>query len=304
MRRTFLLVALAFSTGTSCNFFFPFNADQACESEVRALCHFTYSCCNAAERGAFANGFGVAGFRNEGECVNELLENGTAACGNSLEVQDAINQGRFEYDGALAEKCLKPGIDALSSCDASQVFRPDDLGDECSGAGFSAGNFAFGTGKVKEGKGCFEAFECADAGSACELNKDDNANDNKDLLTAAGTCKSPGKEGDDCTADTGTDGLCEPGTFCDGDTCQKIVLKQNGEGCFLDGECGSDFCNDINGLGGAVCADKLQVGDDCLDDNDCDTANCFDDGTGATCQEPAELVVDGCNGIQGDDTKF
>src|SRR5690349_18698763 len=97
-----ILLATGVSLAASCNFFLPFNADQACETQVRALCHFAYSCCNATERDVLG-GFGVGGFRSEGECVNELIENGGAECGNALEVQDAISQGRFEYDGALAQ---------------------------------------------------------------------------------------------------------------------------------------------------------------------------------------------------------
>ena len=304
-----LVVAVA-PLFASCNAIFPFNSDQACETQVRAACHFAYGCCNATERATFTAGLGVDGFRNEGECVDELLRDGAAECGNALAVTDAVNQNRFTYDAALAQKCLQPTIDALNQCQADKVFQPAAAAvadDPCAGLGFAAGNLAFGKGKVKDGKECFQSFECETAGSVCDVKPDDDVTDGNLTLSDVGTCKAPGKEGDDCSADTGTNGLCEEGTFCAVDnTCTAIDLKQNGEACAADNECETDFCNDIGGIGGAVCSDKLGDGEDCLDSNDCTSGLCQLDENGANgvCEAPPKLVVNACNGLQADDTKF
>jgi hypothetical protein len=302
--RTPLVVMLAAVGLGSCNTFYPWNADQVCETEVHALCHFAYACCNATERVVFATA--VDGFRNEGECVDFLLRDGTAECGNALAVQDAIVENRFSYDANLAQKCLQPTIDALNQCDAVKVVQPDAGAAACTGLGFGNGNFAFGKGKVAAGQACFQAFECSDPGSVCEVKPDDDA-DGKVVVTTVGVCKSPGKEGDDCSADTGTDGLCDAGLFCNADNvCEAIDLKDNGDACVQDAECKTDFCNDIASVADATCDDKIDNGEECKDNNDCKENICAvaDGDDGLTCQAAPKLVVNACNGIQADDTAF
>jgi hypothetical protein len=295
------MAASVMALASSCNFFFPFNADQICETRIRALCHFAFSCCNASERAAFAN---AGAFRNEGECVNELLEE-QGSCGNALQVQEAVNQGRFEYDGALAEKCEKQLIDAANSCDADAVLGDKlEEDEECAAFG-PVQNFAYGKGLVKDGDACFAAFECADEGSVCDPQE---ADEGEILKTAVGSCRAPAKEGEDCSED-GSDGLCEPGTFCDfgGDVvCVAIELKQNGDSCFADGECESGFCNDVQNDVQPTCDDRLDDGEECIDSNDCDSFICdFDaDANNFICLPPDDVVVEACNGLQGDDTEF
>jgi hypothetical protein len=118
MRRVMLLTAVV-AMASNCNFFFAFAPDQICETLIRAQCRFAFNCCNASERTALL--FGLGQFRNESECIEESLEEG-GVCGNDRQVHDAVNQGRFQYDGALAERCLKPAIDAANSCDADAVL--------------------------------------------------------------------------------------------------------------------------------------------------------------------------------------
>ena len=307
--RAFAVSLVVIVVAAGCNLLFPFAPDQACETSVRAQCHFTYACCTATERDTFARSLDTLGFRNEGECVDELLKNGTAECGNALAVQEASQENRFTYDTALAQKCLQPTIDALNQCNTDALSNPAKAAadDPCANLGFADGNFAFGKGKVKADKECFQDFECVDPGSVCEVKVDDNVADGNVVVTSVGLCKAPAKEGEDCSA-AGSNGACEPGTFCNQDSvCAKIVLLQNGQDCVDDAQCDSDFCDDVTGgIGGQTCADKLKVGDDCADANDCETGDCFFDQQAATstCQEPPKLVVDACNGVQADDTKF
>jgi hypothetical protein len=290
-------LAAALALASSCNFFFPFAPDQVCETEIRAICHFVHACCNASERVVFG---GLANFRSEGDCVNELLAE-QGSCGNALAVHEATQQGRFEYDGALAERCQKPRVDALNSCNADAVLG-EALEEDPACAGLGSGNFAFGTGKVAEDGRCFNAFECAEPGSVCDP-LEDVEGDGQILITRVGTCRSPAKEGQDCSAD-GSDGLCEPGTFCDFQTeeCTAIDLLNNGEACFADGQCESGFCNDVQVNVQPSCDDRLDDGADCLDDNDCDSRIC--DPNDRVCLAPEAIVVEACNGLQGDDTQF
>jgi len=294
MRRVMLLAAVV-AMASNCNFFFAFAPDQLCETIIRAQCHFAFACCNAAERENLL--FALAEFRSEGECIQESLEE-RGVCGNERQVHDAVNQGRFQYDSALAETCVKPAIDAANNCEADVVL--GDAAEDPDGACEDVQGFAFGVGLVAEGDPCFEAFECADPGSICEQPEDD-PEDDEILVTRVGSCRSPGKDGDDCTED-GTDGLCEEGTFCNGDECEAIVLGDNGDDCFADAQCESEFCNDLDFGVAPTCDDPLDDGEDCFDNNDC--ASEFCDFTEGVCAQPADVVVEACNGIQGDDTTF
>lgn len=303
MRRLSLLAPVAVSVlalAPSCNLLFAFAPDQLCESQIRAICHFAYACCNATERDAF---IGTSGFRNEGDCVEQLLAE-QGSCGNALAVHEATQQGRFEYDSALAERCEKPLMDAANSCNADAVLG-DALkeAEECEGKG--GGNFAYGQGKVENGDPCFASFECAEPGSICEPAEDPDG-DGEILVTRVGTCKAPAKEGEDCSAD-GSDGLCEPGTFCDFATeeCTAFQLLGNGEACFDDDECESGFCDDIDFTVQATCSDRLADGEACFEDDDCANGLCDDNANGEfVCTARDDVVVEACNGLQGDDTQF
>lgn len=306
MRRISLIAPLAVSVIAlvpSCNLLFPFAPDQICESRIRALCHFAFSCCSAGERDLFGD---LSNFRDEGHCIEELLAE-AGSCGNAPEVQQAVQQGRFEYDGALAEQCEKPIIDALNACDADAVLGDElEQDEECLGVGVFAGSFAYGTGTVKDGDECFEAFECATPGSVCEP-PEDPEDDGKVLITRVGTCKEPAKEGGDCSED-GSGGLCEEGTFCDFQTekCVAIELSPNGATCFDDSECESGFCNDTDVAVDATCADLLADGAECFEDDDCQSELCELDDAEETfvCVPQDDVVVEACNGLQGDDTVF
>lgn len=304
MRRLSLLapVAASFATlATSCNLLFAYAPDQICESQVRAVCHFAYACCDATERTVFANG--IDQFRNEGECIQELLEEGGGNCANAFIVQEATQQARFTYDTALAEQCTKPGLDALNNCqvgalDASQLETPEACED--------IDGVAFGTGLVKNGDPCFASFECADAGSVCDPPVDPDEDDDIILVTAVGTCRSPAKLDEDCTEldsdEEGSNGLCDPGTFCDGEVC--VALFAVDEDCFADAQCETEFCN---ALDGNQCNELLDDGDDCLESNDCKSELCApdpDDEAVFICTAQPTLQVEACNGLQGNDTVF
>ena len=311
MRRLSLLGAVgaaALALVPSCNALFPFYPDQACESFIRALCHFQFSCCDANERARFFPGgglFGGSSFKDEQDCVDQQLKNG-GECQNGSEVQEAVSQGRFSYDAALAEKCMKPQLDALNNCDSNNV--PEIGGatpkvpDTCTGVD----GLAFGTGKVKDGKPCFQPFECIDPGSLCVQEPQDPTADPQ-IVTAVGKCKSPAKEGGDCS-DTGSQGLCEPGTQCNNGICEKQTLLGNGQDCFVDQQCQSAFCNDLNIGAQPTCDNKLDLGAACGpgDDADCASGFCKNDPAANTdtCAQPIKTQVDACNGLQGDDTSF
>ncbi|OGQ09199.1 MAG: hypothetical protein A2138_22185 [Deltaproteobacteria bacterium RBG_16_71_12] len=294
------LCAAAFALLTSCNALFGYAPDQICETIIRAQCHFAFACCSAAERNAFATG--LAGYRNEGNCVQQLLDD-SGVCGNERVVHESVNQGRFSYDAALAERCLKPAIDAANSCDADALLG-GGLSDEATEC-VNVNGFAFGVGLVAAGDPCFNSFECVDPGAVCELPQDD-PDDNQVLVTRVGDCRAPANVGGDCSPD-GSDGLCEPGSFCNAaDVCEQVPpLSANGTGCNSDNDCASDFCDDVTDPVVPVCGDRFADGAACNSDNDCLSDICEPDDAGNdVCQSPPELIVEACNGLQGDDTQF
>jgi hypothetical protein len=290
MRKIGPLWALSLLLLANCNFFFAYAPDQICETLIRAQCRFAFGCCTAAERLTLLAG--LAAFRSEDDCINESLQE-RGVCLNERAVHDAANQGRFEYDGALAERCVKPFVDAANACDADFVLgdAAPAAADECAVSGF-----AFGKGKVKAGERCFAAFECADPGSLCEAQPDD-PDDDEVLVTAVGTCRAPAKIGEDCGPD-GSNGLCEPGSICDFQDQECVALLDNGERCLVDEQCKSDFCDLTRAQ--PVCNDKLDDGDDCLENDDCKSNLCEQ----GLCAQPPDVVVEACNGLQDDDTKF
>jgi len=127
------------------NLLFPYAPDQTAETLLRASCNFAFNCCDAAERPeAFASAT-----RDEATCVEEGLEEGGSSTILGQRVQAAIALGNAEYDQALAEKCLKPIVDAANACDARAFLRPE-VSAECN----SALARGFAIGKVKDGDDC------------------------------------------------------------------------------------------------------------------------------------------------------
>jgi hypothetical protein len=307
MRRLFLLAPACAHLLANCNLLFAFAPDQVCETFIRAQCRFAFNCCDATERLVFAGGAGQ--FRNEGECIQELLEEGGGNCLNSFVVHEAVNQKRFEYDTALAESCIKPAIDALNNCEAGAID-PNAL--EIPEGCEDVDGLAFGTGKVADEGRCFATFECATPESACVVfDEEDRELDDETqvLVTAVGACFPPAKEGEDCseseTDEAGTDGRCEVGTFCeqDGDDFECAPLLAVDDDCNADVECETGFCNGVDAE--FVCAELLDDGDECIENNDCLSELCLDDGDGTlVCTAQLQFVVEACNGLQGDDTAF
>lgn len=307
MRRIFLLAPTCALVLANCNLFFAFAPDQVCETLVRAQCKFAFNCCDATERLVFAGG-GAGAFRNEGECIQELLEEGGGNCLNSFVVQEAVNQKRFVYDTVLAESCIKPAVDALNNCDAG-ALDPNALviPDGCE----DIDGLAFGTGKVADDGRCFATFECATAESACVVfDEADRELDEETqvLVTAVGKCLPPALRGEDCsesiTDEAGTDGRCEVGTFCeqDGEDFECAPLLAVDDNCLADIECETVFCNFLDG---SVCAELLDDDDLCLENNDCLSELCaLNDDDELVCTAQPLFVVEACNGLQGDDTAF
>jgi hypothetical protein len=245
-------VAVALATLPACNMIFPYAPDQVFETQVRAECHFVFSCCTAGEADVLVAGpTGVAfsdlrRFRDEGACVQERLEEGSL----SNEILRAINQaesaGRFTYDANTARTCGEPLINALNNCDADFVLgdsRPLETSAECSVEGPEGGDGTAGipgTGKVKNDQQCFYDFECAvensrclganayDEPDTCATDDDCGGSEICDggycvpepdaiVITDAKICVPPLLEGDDCSPNPDTPFLpsfCEVGTRC------------------------------------------------------------------------------------------
>jgi hypothetical protein len=249
---------------TSCNFFLPYAPDQVCETLIRAQCHFAFDCCNASERNDFQAD--LAKYRTEDDCVQDQLLQGDAVCGLGDVVNASVAAGRFEYDGAAAQKCLQPQIDALNQCDAATI-----LGGKPIVRDASCDNGTQGTGKVKAGDACFETYECADKGGACRK-APDPTDGTPAPVTSSGTCIPPVAPGADCSKD----GLCTPGFSCQGNdngtvSCRAVPTvtpQDNGASCSNDNECKSGFCNGGGFFGSGTCADrKLPAVEACLGPN-------------------------------------
>ncbi len=255
-----LCAVVSSSTTSSCVSLFPYAPDNLCETRIRALCHFEFQCCNANERSSFG-GF----FKDEGTCVDEQLRD-PSACEAGYAVKESVDEGRFVYDAELAKTCNSQLLDALNSCDAETVFDPNAI-DEDKDCKAIAGEGAYGEGTVKERDACFAAYECADKGSICKIDLGDG---DPVIRTAVGECVSPRAQGQSCDQ---PDDFCEPDTFCDGQNCKAVpstALLNNGDDCFDDSQCKSNFCSS--------------------DDDQC--------------HAPPKVKAEICNGNQSDDTQF
>ncbi len=306
--RRFLPLGVALATLPGCYLFCPYNVDQFVETQIRAECHFWFSCCTAGEHAnaAAAGRFGdLARFKDEGACVQERLEEGTEANDFVLGVQQAESAGRFKFDVAAFQLCQQPAIDALDSCNADFVLGdggPRVTPDECQ-------ELPPGTGLVVDGRECFFAYECAIPGSDCldpavleAFNPDDEPEDPvRQVITQPKVCIKPIEEGDSCELDEDHPFLpatCEPGTICffdDGQqTCE--LVKQEGDACNADSDCDVGlFCN-----GDFECEALKQDGDACDFDAECD-AGLFCDLADANPECTADLPVEVeiCNGVNG-----
>lgn len=259
------------------NTFFPLASDQLFETQLRASCSYAFNCCEAVERGSF----GFSSSPDEATCVEEGLETGGQLSLLGQRAKAAIDAGKATYDGELAERCMRPFLDAAQQCDPN--LRDLDSTPECS-FGFSRA-FAFGT--VKDGGDCTDDIECADEGN-CVVESEENT------LTVAGKCKAAGGEGDDCNERN-----CQTGLECtfegDAATCTKIVLLEDGESCFDGSQCASGGCieSDENGR-------CFETGASCSVDTECDVANgdFCDFGGDTVCGDPVEVTSDVCNGLE------
>lgn len=243
------------------NTLFPFAPDQLFETGARANCAFVFRCCDASERGAA--GLSVTNFRNEDECVEESLEQGGALALIGQRAKAVVDAGNGEYDAALAEECTKPVHDAAYACDATGFLLPS-FSAECQA--FASRGFV--RGKIGDGDDCTDDIECADEGTCVREEQEDGGDI---VLTIAGTCRAAAGAGESCEVD-GQLRRCQAGLSCEFDgtdafTCEEVVLKDEGEDCFDDGECKSGNCIELDS---SRCSDS---GNACAEDSDCDEEN-------------------------------
>lgn len=236
--------------GTSClALVFPYSPENLFETQVRAECAFAFRCCLPSERVITE----LQGFRDEDTCIREILERGDSSTNLGLRAQEVVASGNGEYDNELAEKCLKPGIDARYACDAEAVLAAGASDPDC----IAGAARAFVIGKVDDGDDCTDDLECVDEGDCI---RDNDVGE----VSLQGKCRAHADKGDDC-AERG----CKTGLIClpnDGGEfrCTEPTLLDDGEDCSDNSECSSGFCN----------SDEVRAcnfsGDACVSDSDCD----------------------------------
>jgi hypothetical protein len=182
MRR--LLAVALFSTalfGSSCIWFFaPTSLDGFVEALIRADCHFAFACCTPPERASFF----PLNFKDEGACVEESLEQGSAANSVVDRAKAVIAAGKGEFQQDRADECLKPLLDAKNQCDSQAVLAPEPQDPVC--AAEAARGFV--KGNVDDGDDCDDDIECADFGF-CDRVTDAE----EDTLTGRGVRRRPGQ---------------------------------------------------------------------------------------------------------------
>lgn len=278
-----VLVALVVPLSTSsCWLFAPTSLDGFVEAFIRAECKFAFQCCTPPERAQFF----PRNFRDEGTCVQESLEEGS---GGNVVVDRAkavIAAGKGEFNADRANECLTPQLEQRNACDADAVLGGDGALDVVCAAEQARG---FVVGNVEDGDDCNDDIECADFGIC------DRSDNDADTITTAGECRAAVEEGGDCS-----DGqACFPGTQCTPNadftefSCEQVELLGNGEECFADGQCESNFCEERNafrcGASGEPCTVET-VAVDCPDVGDF----CFEQFV-SECAD-ADITVDVCNG--------
>lgn len=273
MCRLLLFPVVAALGAAGCtNTLFPLAPDQLFETQVRANCSYAFHCCEAAER----NVFGFSNARDEGSCVEQALEASGEQALVGQRAKAAIDAGTAAYDGDLAERCLRPFLDAAQHCDPRLRFLPTP--DACA-FGLSRG---FAVGTVKDGEPCTDSIECADEGS-CIVDAAANT------VTVSGTCAAAAGDDEDCSARP-----CKTGLRCvlgvDVTVCKKIERGLDGTACTEANQCASGVCVPTPV---SVCAAS---GAPCGSDGSCadgDVCNTFDQGT---CGPADDVNTDICDG--------
>ena len=314
--RRFLPTAVVVALIPSCNLLCPYNADQFIETQIHAECHFWFACCPAGEH-ALAVGAGfpnLGNFRDEGACVSERLEQGSALQDVALAITQAEQAGRFKFDAATMQTCVQPRIDALNSCDADFVLgdgAPAVVPEECATLP--------GEGLVADGDDCFFRFECADKGSDClpatvfdKIDPEDEPEQPDEVLISRPTiCISPLQDGDDCSIDPDrplAPTACAPGLICftdDGGDQQCEPPHEDGDDCNSSGDCADGFFCDLTEAP-PECAELKGDGDNCTADAECErglACDLADDDPECVPLLPVNVEI--CNGVQGaDDTTY
>lgn len=312
LRRRFLPTGVVLALLPSCYALCPYNADQFVETQIRAECHFWFSCCTVGEHqtALAANGGlpDMSSFRDEGHCVEERLEEGSPLNELARAITQAEQAGRFKFDPAAFQTCFGPRIDALNNCDADFVLgdaAPVEVPESCEGTP--------GTGLVADRGDCFFAFECAVPGSDClpgavlEEADPDPEEPTEIVITRPTICIAPLKDGDDCSIDPDlplAPTTCDPGLICftdvqgDGDqACQPP--QEDGDDCTFDNDCEARlFCNSAENP--PECTALRGEGDDCNNDGECEVGlECDLDEAVPECAAPLKVEVEICNSVQG-----
>lgn len=256
------------------NTFFPLSSDQIFETQVRANCSYAFNCCEPVERSSEFLSLAP----DEATCVEQGLESGGEGSLLGQRAKAAIDAGKATYDGELAERCMRPFLDAAQQCDPNLRSIKTDAACE---AGLSR---FFAVGTVKDGKDCTDTIECADEGT-CVVESEPNT------ISVAGKCQAAAGEGEACD-----DRNCKTGLTCtfevDAATCQKIELLDNGASCFDDSQCSSGACVSS---GETTCFD---AGTACNSDDDCDADDFCSDSETSICGVAVEVTSDICNGLE------
>ncbi|MDP2344034.1 MAG: hypothetical protein Q8O67_23960 [Deltaproteobacteria bacterium] len=299
--KSFALALVLLPTLLSCDS--PVHPRNQMSSAIDGICDFSFDCCLPQERGQLAF---FASSTKDG-CKEEL----EALLGGFASVNlEAVERGTAIFDAEAAERCTKERRAAADQCDArpfvtstgefdltSLAFFVDPRDAEC--AALTARSFTRGT--VKDGGDCIASVECADFGTCIVEDRDGD----DVVITVAGKCQATLKDGDSCVfADDEDERACEPGTNCDGDTCEAPELLDDGAACGADSQCDSGLCSGLDQEG--VCdnnGDFCEIGfdEDCLERGFCFNDLC-DDGVTA-CVEDFECDVEGtCAGEGGPPT--
>ena len=185
----------------------------------------------------------------------------------------------------LAERCLRPLLDAANACDPNPILGPTPLDPACA----AGQRRAFVVGLVDDGDDCIDDFECADEGT-CVVDNDD-----PELITLQGTCRGRAGDGDDCS-----ERECQTGLQCqlddEGDQrCAEVELLGKGDACFDDSQCDTGFCKPgTTEVGVCFFDDEIP----CSEDADCDEDGgdfCdFDGEVDGECDDAPDVEI--CDG--------
>ncbi len=259
MRHTTLpLFAVLAGALMSAGFACPTGPTDYCEQQLKAACHFEFTCCKDKER-IQGLGFFLPYVTSEGECVDRTKDICKTQEGS---IEDSISLGRIQFNGDKAAECLDALSAATDSCVASDgvVVACDEVI----------------SGLVKDGDTCSLNQECGNGGT-CAIDSE-NPDVNKDTGATEGECQGPAAKGDDCG-----DVQCERGLVCDvggngQGTCKSAPEK--GDDCIF-GQCAAGlFCDTASN----TCKNLKDDGDSCDTASECKTSSCTDNECGSgTC---------------------